>query len=82
MQCATTSDRIDAFGVQESSARSHRPEQILDGNKMKQWTDRRILDLFGIELPIILAPMAGPGTVALTIAVSDAGDWGLSRAHN
>ena len=24
------------------------------------WRDRRILDLFGIEHPIILAPMAGP----------------------
>jgi nitronate monooxygenase len=43
---------------------------------MKEWTDRRILDLFEIELPIILAPMAGPGTVALTIAVSDAGGLG------
>jgi nitronate monooxygenase len=43
---------------------------------MKEWIDRRILDLFEIELPIILAPMAGPGTVALTIAVSDAGALG------
>jgi nitronate monooxygenase len=43
---------------------------------MKEWTDQRILDLFEIELPIILAPMAGPGTVALTIAVSDAGGLG------
>ena len=43
---------------------------------MKAWPDRRILDLFGIELPIILAPMAGPGTAALAIAVSDAGGLG------
>jgi nitronate monooxygenase len=43
---------------------------------MKEWPDRRILDLFGIELPIILAPMAGPGTAALAIAVSDAGGLG------
>ncbi len=43
---------------------------------MKVWSDRRILDLFGIELPIILAPMAGPGTVELAIAVSDAGGLG------
>ena len=43
---------------------------------MKSWPDRRILDLFGIELPIILAPMAGPGTAALAIAVSEAGGLG------
>lgn len=43
---------------------------------MKAWTDRRILDLFGIESPIILAPMAGPGTTALAIAVSEAGGLG------
>ncbi|HKD70313.1 MAG TPA: nitronate monooxygenase family protein [Candidatus Binataceae bacterium] len=43
---------------------------------MKAWRDRRILDLFGIELPIILAPMAGPGTPELAIAVSEAGGLG------
>jgi nitronate monooxygenase len=32
--------------------------------------------MFGIELPIILAPMAGPGTAALAIAVSEAGGLG------
>jgi nitronate monooxygenase len=43
---------------------------------MAGWPDRRILDLFGIELPIVLAPMAGPGTAALAIAVSEAGGLG------
>ncbi|WP_029920012.1 NAD(P)H-dependent flavin oxidoreductase [Nevskia soli] len=43
---------------------------------MSNWPDRRILDLFGIELPIILAPMAGPGTAELAIAVSEAGGLG------
>src|SRR6516164_1844672 len=43
---------------------------------MKAWPDQRILDLFGIELPIVLAPMAGPGTAALAIAVSEAGGLG------
>jgi nitronate monooxygenase len=43
---------------------------------MKMWRDRRILDLFGIELPIVLAPMAGPGSVELTIAVSNADGLG------
>ncbi len=43
---------------------------------MKTWADRRILDLFGIDLPILLAPMAGPGTVELAVAVSEAGGLG------
>ena len=43
---------------------------------MNTWPDRRILDLFGIDLPIILAPMAGPGTPELAIAVSQAGGLG------
>jgi nitronate monooxygenase len=43
---------------------------------MEAWPDRRILDLFGIELPIVLAPMAGPGTAALASAVSEAGGLG------
>jgi nitronate monooxygenase len=40
------------------------------------WTDRRILDLFGIELPIIQAPMAGATTPEMVIAVSEAGGLG------
>ena len=43
---------------------------------MNSWPDRRLLDLFGIEVPIIQAPMAGPGTSELAIAVSDAGGLG------
>lgn len=35
--------------------------------------DRRLLDLFGIELPILLAPMAGVMDPALAIAVAQAG---------
>ena len=43
---------------------------------MSAWPDRRILDLFGIDLPIIQAPMAGPGTPELAIAVCEAGGLG------
>ena len=43
---------------------------------MQPWPDRRILDLFGIETPIIQAPMAGPGTPELAVAVSEAGGLG------
>ncbi|WP_419899276.1 NAD(P)H-dependent flavin oxidoreductase [Roseomonas sp. USHLN139] len=40
------------------------------------WTDRRLLDLFGIDLPIIQAPMAGSTTPEMVIAVSQAGGLG------
>ncbi len=40
------------------------------------WPDRRLLDLLGIEHPIVLAPMAGPGTPELAAAVSNAGGLG------
>jgi nitronate monooxygenase len=40
------------------------------------WPDRRILDLLGIEFPILQAPMAGAGGSALAIAVSQAGGLG------
>jgi nitronate monooxygenase len=40
------------------------------------WPDRRLLELFRIELPILLAPMAGPSTAELAVAVSEAGGLG------
>jgi nitronate monooxygenase len=40
------------------------------------WRDRRITDLFGIEHPILLAPMAGASTAELAIAVAEAGGLG------
>ncbi len=40
------------------------------------WPDRRLLDLFKIELPIIQAPMAGACGSAMAIAVSEAGGLG------
>ncbi|HZQ13835.1 MAG TPA: nitronate monooxygenase family protein [Pseudolabrys sp.] len=40
------------------------------------WPDRRLLDLFGIEHPILLAPMAGAMDAALAIAVAQAGGLG------
>lgn len=43
---------------------------------MSDWPDRRILDLLGIRHPILLAPMAGPGTAALAGAVTEAGGLG------
>ena len=43
---------------------------------MSTWPDRRILDLLGVERPIILAPMAGAALSELAIAVADAGGLG------
>jgi len=40
------------------------------------WPDQRLLELFEIEHPIVLAPMAGFGTVELAAAVADAGGLG------
>jgi nitronate monooxygenase len=43
---------------------------------MSTWPDSRILDLFGIEIPIIQAPMAGAATAQLVIATAEAGGLG------
>src|SRR5918995_1260293 len=40
------------------------------------WTDRRILNLLGIEIPIVQAPMAGANLSDMVIAVSEAGGLG------
>jgi nitronate monooxygenase len=40
------------------------------------WPDRKLLDLVGIELPIVQAPMAGANGSAMAIAVSEAGGLG------
>ncbi|HJR27641.1 MAG TPA: nitronate monooxygenase, partial [Pseudomonas sp.] len=47
---------------------------------MSQWPDTRILDLLGIDLPIIQAPMAGATTSAMVIAASNAGGLGSMPA--
>ena len=40
------------------------------------WRDRRLLDLFGIDAPIVQAPMAGAQDAALAIAASRGGGLG------
>jgi nitronate monooxygenase len=40
------------------------------------WPDRRLIDLFKIEHPLVQAPMAGFGTVGLAAAVCEAGGLG------
>ncbi|MDD2058894.1 nitronate monooxygenase family protein [Pseudomonas sp. GD03860] len=43
---------------------------------MNRWPDTRLLDVLGIEVPIIQAPMAGSTGSAMAIAVSNAGGLG------
>jgi nitronate monooxygenase len=40
------------------------------------WPNRRIVDLLGIDFPIIQAPMAGTSSAEMAIAVSEAGGLG------
>ena len=40
------------------------------------WNDRKVLDLLGIEQPIIQAPMAGATNVLVVTGVSNAGGLG------
>jgi nitronate monooxygenase len=46
------------------------------GQHPATWNDRRFLDLVGIEIPIIQAPMAGSVDAELVVAVSEAGGLG------
>src|SRR6516165_3485516 len=45
-----------------------------------KWQDRRLLDLFGIEHPILQAPMAGSSSPQMAVAVSEAGGLGSIAA--
>ena len=49
-------------------------QRMEDHNLMSY--NRRLLELVGLQHPIIQAPMAGPGTAALAIATSEAGGLG------
>ncbi|RPI11995.1 MAG: 2-nitropropane dioxygenase, partial [Actinobacteria bacterium] len=37
------------------------------------WPDTRLLDLFGVDLPILLAPMANFAGLDMALAVAEAG---------
>jgi nitronate monooxygenase len=53
-----------------------RVDEFLRTVAVTGWPNRRILDLFGIEVPILQAPMAGASTPEMAIAVSEAGGLG------
>jgi nitronate monooxygenase len=43
---------------------------------LNKWADRRLLDMLGVDLPIVQAPMAGASGSAMAAAVSTAGALG------
>ena len=47
-----------------------------DNETVQSWPDRRLLDLLGLEIPIIQAPMAGADSIILARSVSSAGALG------
>src|SRR5215471_10374264 len=49
---------------------------LVAGRRCVMWPDRRVVELFGIEHPIVQAPMAGLSTAELAAAVSNAGGLG------
>lgn len=52
------------------------PESIGDNVNMQHWSNRRLLELLKLEIPIIQAPMAGSDSVALARSVSSTGALG------
>jgi len=48
----------------------------MDEGSAKGWPDRRVMELFGIGLPVLQAPMAGSAFADLAVAVSQAGGLG------
>lgn len=45
-----------------------------------KWQDRRLIDLLGVEHPIVQAPMAGASSTEMAVAVSKAGGLGSLAA--
>ena len=46
------------------------------------WPNRRLIDLFKIEHPIVLAPMAGAMDAELAIAVAEGGGLGVAALRH
>jgi nitronate monooxygenase len=52
------------------------PNLLFFGNEQTMWPDRRLIDLFKTEFPIVLAPMAGVMDADLVIAAAQGGALG------
>src|SRR5262245_26850000 len=63
---------LDKLGAAAAAAReAHAPAQ-----SASDWPDTRLIDLFGVEFPIVQAPMANSGGVDMAVAVAEAGGLG------
>jgi nitronate monooxygenase len=51
-------------------------QSLFFGNEQTMWPDRRLIDLFKTEFPIVLAPMAGVMDADLVIAAAQGGALG------
>src|SRR5258707_13522401 len=58
------------------AAGKRRPKTVYGTEREMIWPSNRLLDLLGIDLPIIQAPMAGLATSAMAAAVPGAGGLG------
>src|SRR5438552_1501015 len=59
-----------------SAGRRHIDPDPIAAEEPIMWPNRRLMDLFKIEHPIVLAPMAGAVDAKLVIAVCEAGGLG------
>src|SRR5215510_15680990 len=60
-------------GIANGRCSGDAPECAAHEGGFRMWPDRRLLELFNIELPILLAPMAGAMDFELAAAVAQAG---------
>lgn len=73
------SDPISEAALPPSAAPCGRAGGATEDQRCEQrpmWPDRRLIDLLGIEHPLVLAPMAGLGTVELAASVCAGGGLG------
>ena len=77
-------DQKDAEGFIKLNALRPAPPRQTQQIGCGMWPDTRLLDLFGVELPIVQAPMANATAVDMAVAVANAGGLGslpLRRPH-
>src|SRR5580698_2373086 len=70
---SSTASRV--LGLGQAPATMPAPNPI-DQNEHTMWPDRRLIDLFKTEFPIVLAPMAGIMDADLVIAAAQGGALG------
>src|SRR5262245_59783396 len=51
-------------------------ERMTVDGRASTWPDHRIIELIGVQIPIIQAPMAGANLSEMVVAVSEAGALG------